>query len=448
MQNSNYDYDTVVIGGGFAGVRACRDLSEQGYSVLLLEARDRLGGRTWSKHSKVGVFEGTVELGGQWVWPDRQVNMMAEIKRYGLTLTRSATPESYPSYVAGVHNPGPLPVPLEDIYDFERAAFALLTDAHRISPGIPLDQQNVGDLDIPYGQYLDALGVSPATRGWFTFFGSVFTARYPEEISALGPLTFIAQMEHSLIRAWGILDEYLVEGTGALIGAMASDSHADIRFETPVANVTQNADGVTVTTAAGNVFTARTAVVATPLATWADIDFDPPLSEAKSSASRERHMAYPVKVLMQVNNAPRFPYLLADPDNAGGAILLVAEQELDQGGQMMTGFYVNHLEREDSFGTDFAGVERFLKTLCPEAELVDFQCHEWATDPWARGFVAYKPGRLSKSHTELAAPQERVFFATADIATTFMTWMEGALESGKKAAVDAHRHMAQPASNP
>ncbi|WP_158271221.1 FAD-dependent oxidoreductase [Nocardia sp. MDA0666] len=443
MKHSKFNYDAIVIGGGFAGVIACRDLSEQGHSVLLLEASDRLGGRTWSKHSTVGTYEGVLELGGQWVWPEKQVNMMAEIKRYGFTLTHSATPESYPTFLAGAHNPGPLPIPLEEVYDFERAAFKILADAHRINPGIPLDQQNVEDLDISYGEYLDNLELGAATRGWFTFFGSVFTGRYAEEISALGPLSFIAQMDYSLIRAWGVLDEYIVEGTSALIKAIAADSNAEIRYETPVARVVQDDEGVSLTTVAGETFTARTAIIATPLAGWAGIEFDPPLSDAKHQASRERHMAYAVKALMQVKNAPRFPYLLADAAHAGGAILLCAEHDLGDDGQMMGGFYINHQEREDRFGADFAGVERFVKTLCPEAELVDFQAHEWAADPWAGGFIAYKPGRLSTSHAALSTPEQHLYFATADIATTFMTWMEGALETGKKAAVDAHRQLTQ-----
>ena len=69
----------VVIGGGFAGITAARDLKHRGFNVLLLEARDRLGGRTWFK--EVNGFH--VELGGTWIhWT--QPFVWAEKERYGL----------------------------------------------------------------------------------------------------------------------------------------------------------------------------------------------------------------------------------------------------------------------------------------------------------------------------------------------------------------------------
>ncbi|MEC8441768.1 MAG: FAD-dependent oxidoreductase [Cyanobacteriota bacterium] len=71
--------DVVVIGGGFAGITAARDLKQRGFGVQLLEARDRLGGRTW--HKEVNGFN--VELGGTWIhWT--QPFVWAEKERYGL----------------------------------------------------------------------------------------------------------------------------------------------------------------------------------------------------------------------------------------------------------------------------------------------------------------------------------------------------------------------------
>jgi monoamine oxidase len=447
MNTLKFDYDTVVIGGGFAGVTACRDLADQGYSVLLLEARDRLGGRTWSQPGKIGDHEGIIEFGGQWVWPDQQVNMMAEIERYGMTLVHSPEPHSYPTLLGGQHNPGPLPVPAEDVIDFEKAAYRILADAHRITPGIPLDRQRLDDLDIPFSEYLESLGVGEPTRAFFSFLGNFFSGRYPEEISALPPLQFVAHMGYSLIRAWGVIDEYLKEGTGALIQAMAADSGADIRLDTPVARVVQNDAGVTVTTRSGETFTASTAVVATPMACWQHIEFDPPLSSHKDAATREHHVAYGVKVWAQVRGATPLPYTLAEPATSNGAILMFTQQEMDGDDQMMVGFFIDHPEREDRFGTDFAGVERFVQTLYPGAELIAYDIHSFVEDEWSGNgdWIGYKPGRISKSHSELSKPEGRLHFATADIAHTFLAWMEGAVEMGKKAAVDAQRLMTREA---
>lgn len=444
---SKHDFDTIVIGGGFAGVTACRDLAEQGYSVLLLEARDRLGGRVFSERGRIGDWEGVIEHGGQYVWSDKQVNVMAEIERYGLTVVHSPMPACYPTVDRGEHNPGPLPVPVEEIFDFERAFHQILSDCKRITLGIPLDRQNVADLDIPFSEYLDNLKVGPATRGFFTFLGSFFTGRYPNEISALPPLQFVAQMDYSLIRAWGVLDEYTEEGISTLVDAMAADSGADIRLGTPVASVRQDDAGVTVSTLAGDTFTATTVVVATPVACWKSIAFDPPLSEGKMATAGGHHNSASVKVHMQVKGAPHLPFALANTETENGAWCLYTDTDLGDNGQLMTGFYTNHPANEDRFGTDFAGVEAFLHAFFPEAELIAFELHDWNDDEWSGNgdWLALPAGIISKHHAETARPEGRLHFATADIAQTFLVWFEGAIEMGKKAAVDAQRLMTREA---
>lgn len=444
---TKHDFDTIVIGGGFAGVTACRDLAEQGYSVLLLEARDRLGGRVFSERGRIGDWEGVIEHGGQYVWSDQQVNVMAEIERYGLTVVHSPMPQCYPTVDRGQHNPGPLPVPVEEIFDFERAAHQIISDARRITLGIPLDRQNVADLDIPFSDYLDSLQVGPGTRGFFTFLGSFFTGRYPHEISALPPLQFVAQMGYSLIRAWGVLDEFTEEGISTLVDAMAGDSGADVRLRMPVASVRQDDSSATVTTAAGDTFKASTVVVATPVACWKNITFDPPLSEGKMLTAGGHHNSASVKVHMQVKNAPHIPFALANSETENGAWCLYTDTDLGENGQLMTGFYTNHPDNKDRFGTDFAGVEAFLHAFFPEAELVAFDLHDWNEDEWSGNgdWLALPAGIISKYHAETARPEGRLHFATADIAQTFLVWFEGAIEMGKKAAVDAQRLMTREA---
>ena len=77
-----FDSDVVVIGGGFAGVAAAKELSLEGLSVTLLEGRDRLGGRTWYRDSPIGV---PIELGGTWVhWA--QPHVWAELNRCGVSV--------------------------------------------------------------------------------------------------------------------------------------------------------------------------------------------------------------------------------------------------------------------------------------------------------------------------------------------------------------------------
>ena len=81
-QRMSEAYDVVVVGGGFAGVTAAREAALRGRRTLLLEARDRLGGRTWSAD-----WDGfRIEYGGAWVhW--HQPHTFSEITRAGLAVT-------------------------------------------------------------------------------------------------------------------------------------------------------------------------------------------------------------------------------------------------------------------------------------------------------------------------------------------------------------------------
>ena len=110
-------FDVAIVGGGFAGVTAARDLAAAGRSVVILEARDRLGGRTWYR-----PFAGTehgVELGGTWFSLSRQPPLAEEVDRYGVRVVPAATRLCARWHTGGVTRHG-LPVPQSEGAALER----------------------------------------------------------------------------------------------------------------------------------------------------------------------------------------------------------------------------------------------------------------------------------------------------------------------------------------
>jgi monoamine oxidase len=421
------NYDVIVIGAGFAGSMAARTLSQAGHSVLVLEGRDRLGGRTWYK--EFGETEHKVEFGGTWVVPQYQHHIAEEINHYGLELVDSPTPQIFAYSLGGKRTQAPFPIPMDQWMDFERAITYIDTNAARIKFGTePLHQDGLEDLDVPFEEWLDQIKPPTETREFLLAWASFYFGQFPDKVSALHILSWVAGFDNSSVGWFVGVSEKFLHGTKSLIEAIHGDITGEVRLSTKVSAVSQDDAGVTVTLADGTVERAKTCVVATAVNTWKDITFEPALGGSFGAMASEGQAGQSTKVWALVGNVPENFYGVGYDTK----IKWLATEYTVPEGTLLVGFGCGTEELDvDDKGAIKAAVHEFL----PDADVLEVDAHNWNTDEFAQGtWMAYRPGQVVAHARALQQPVGRIAFAGSDLASGWAGWMDGALESGKRAA--------------
>ncbi|MDR7127427.1 NAD(P)/FAD-dependent oxidoreductase [Pseudotabrizicola sp. 4114] len=426
MTETTQIYDTIVIGGGFSGVCAARDVSDKGRSVLLLEAKARLGGRVGSAPFK--NRSEMIELGGTWVAPKYHPFVARELERYNLELVQSHGGSLKTIWHFFGEPSSRIPVQGDDLFELERALYQIKKDAHRIDARVPRDQQDLADLDIPIAAYFDRIGVSGSSRAFLEMWVILGSGALLEEWSALSALSLIAAMDNSVYGWYGAVTEKFAIGTSGAIETMLKGSGVEVQLNTPVASVDQTGATVAVTTTSGQVFQARSLVLAAPLAVWTDITFNPPLSENKVTAARIGHPGRMKKIWMLVENMPDGLYA----SGLGTDFVQIFPEYTDGDKKIAVGFCPPPSTLD---GNDLNAVTNALRQFVPDAKVLATDVLDYTSDPYLKGtWMVQPPGILSRYASSLIATEGRIAFAGADIAIRWLGWIDGALETGARAA--------------
>lgn len=415
--------DVIVVGGGLAGLTAARELGHRGRRVLLLEARERLGGRTW-----VSSFAGVdVEFGGAFVhWS--QPHLWAEITRYGLGIVE--LPDADRAFLRRDDGIEELD---ETVFGQLNDAFELLcagTEAYLAEPmtiprGPAAEEADLAstaeriaalDLDPRSRDLLDALcaGLSSAPNdrvGFLTIARSFALAG------------FVGQMVFDTNGRWE-----LDGGTAALVEAMRRDVRADVRLGTRVEAIAQDETGVTVRTADGE-HGASAAIVALPVNALGAVRFDPPLADRKREAAEEGLVGLGLKVWAKL--APGSPSMFAAAPGRFPLSFVQTIAPTPDGGTVVVAFGPSAATLSPD---DPEPVARAIEDLLPGARVEEVGGHDWVRDPLAgETWASYGPGRSLRWLPELERREGRVAFAGGDIARGWGSYMDGAIETGLRA---------------
>ncbi len=277
--------DSIVIGGGFAGVAAARDLTAAGLSCTLIEARDRLGGRTW--YRDWGGDE--IELGGGWVhW--HQPHSWAELTRAGQGIGKSDDAELVSWSTGGERRTGSIherhAIALRAWDRFVAPAPEVLPRPH--DPLFALEALKPFDAQTIMGRIVE-LGLSEEERDVLAAELEGLAHGYLDDAGAVSALRWHALSGFSLELTQETGGVYTFgAGTRGLIDSMAAQSPFAQWLSTPVQSIGRVANGVEVRTRKGDVLQARTCVLTVPLNVLPHIDFADLLSSAEALGDRAR----------------------------------------------------------------------------------------------------------------------------------------------------------------
>ncbi|MDQ6818105.1 MAG: FAD-dependent oxidoreductase [Actinomycetota bacterium] len=417
--------DVIVIGGGFAGVTAAREAALRGRSVTLLEARARLGGRTWN-----APWDGTsIEYGGAWVhW--HQPHTWAEISRAGLRVELSADPGRASWYVGDQRHEGSI----EDRDELARRGWDQFVEGVESALPMPHDPlfaiEELGRFDrLSIADRLEQLALPEEGHAVLAAELESLAHAPIDQAGAVSVLRWHALSGFSLALTQFTGGRVTLErGTGSLLGAIAGEAPFELRLETPVAAVRRSGDQVEVEMRSGELTSARAVVVAVPLNVLSAIEFSPPLSESKRAAAALGQASRGIKIFIRA----RGEALLQNAIRAGHPFgYLDSETLLEDGSQTMIGFGP---DADMLDAGDLAAVQRELNTIMPGYEAMMATAHDWLADEFSRGtWAIHRPGWYQHYHAAMQEPEGRVVLAGSDIANGWAGFIDGAIESGLRA---------------
>jgi monoamine oxidase len=406
--------DVLVIGAGGAGLAAAKDLLAKGVSVVVLEARDRVGGRAFTDTS-LGV---PWDRGCSWLHASNVNPWMAYARQNGFEVEPDRIPR--------------------EIYDGARRLSGAETAGHRaITERMQRELARAGSrgLDIPAEA---ALTQQTLADPWYPVAMDELTA-----FEGIEPANFSALDSHQFVEDG---EDYVIpRGYGALLAHFGKG--IDVKLRTPVTRIRWGGRAVTADTAAGPV-DARVAVVALPSAVIAEgsIIFSPHLPAEVLQAHHDLPLGILEKVALRFKRNV-FPseaseFLRMKRDDGRGLAYLTRHG----GGNVCVAFAPGRLARDLEARGEEAGVAFALEQLAAmlggdvRKHFDEGRATAWASDPYSRGAYSYcVPGRYGARAVLTRHVGGRIVFAGEHTEQGAYGTLHGAYLSGLRAAAEARR---------
>ncbi len=438
--------DVIIIGGGFAGVSAARKLYRAGKSFLILEARDRLGGRVYTKDIADGI---PLDLGGQWIGPT-QDRMYELVEEYGI--------ETYPTYIKGKSvmdlnkkistYTGLIPKvdPISLIY-IDITIKRLNRMAQSIDTQAPWSHPKAAKWDaMTLSSYISKHVKTKKARSIMITAMETVLACAPEEVSLLHVLFYIRSgkdIDTLLNIENGAQQDRIRGGMQGVVEHMSVGFEDRILYNAAVKSIKQSESQCTVRTEDHTYYSSKV-VVAIPPILAGRIQCDPPLSLDK----RQVFQKIPMGIVVKCYAIYKQPFwrqagfsgeVVTDEHSPYQTIFDNAAEDADYG--MLMGFaladratQLMRLSQLDRKALMIKTLERYFGAQSKDIWMYEDLC--WAEEEFSQGcYTGYFPtGVWTRYKDALRTVEGNIHWAGTETATVWNGYIEGAVRSGERAA--------------
>jgi len=446
------DADVVVVGAGFAGLSTARQLIRLSRDVLVLEGRDRVGGRSLTT-TIAGI---PVDLGATFVGPtQREVGRLAAELGCDTVPTHNAGTNliQWRGRVRTYRNTIPR-LSMIELLDVSRIQWRF----ERLSRQVPLADPWTSPIahrldDQSLEAWLRSVHAGASTRDLMAVMARVTWGAEPADVSMLHAVRYVKAaggIGPMLDVEGGAQQDRFPAGTQQIALRMADELGEAVRLDAIVRRIERRADGGIVVHTDTEAIGARAVVVAIPPEHRGAITFEPPLPDGYAEVTR----GWPQGSLSKAYAAYDAPFWRADGHSGealsddGPVFITFDVSPGDEGPGILLGFtdartfdsLSAHDRRERALGC--------FAALFGDAALapIDYVDHCWGAEPFAPGgpTAAVPPGSWTSCGRWLRRPVDGIFWAGTETADEWTGFLDGAVRSGQRAAAEVETYLSAP----
>jgi monoamine oxidase len=441
--------NVVIIGAGLSGLMAGRELRRRGVdSFVVLEARDRVGGRTLNMPIGGGHI---VEVGGEWIGPG-QDRIAALIDELGIGAF-DAYYEGDTTYdIEGMISRGLLPdVSLAEAADFAKVAWRLDRLSSQMPVGEPWRMKNASVLDqTTLGDWLRKHASTSFTPSVFRRISRAVWSGYPERMSLLWVLHYLRSAGGLLpviLNDGGAQDQRIVGGSQVISERMATDLGDRVLLGRPVLRIEDLPPGRMRVVTEVETFTADRVIVAMAPSDTMRIDFAPALPKPRLDLASgwARLPRLPLVKAAMLYKSPfwREAGLNGAMQSDRSPIQLVFDNSPEDASMGVLSCFLSVVEcphLADRQAREEGLKEELARYFGPKAlDAIGYVEKDWSSDPWSTGCITpLTPGVLTAGGEHLRKPTGRIFWAGTESARRWCGYMDGAISAGERATAEVH----------